>query len=184
MQTFMQSCDIFTHNTQNSLLLLIHVQVQCNLAITRNTCVNVCSLYCLNLFLKYKIGQTFVCVCVCVFWIQMLDFFLLRDVFESLKYWLDLWLSSFLDCIHFCVFLFIEKLFLHISTASRQLSTASYPSRSLIFLSRQKLMQSRSIEAFLTLFRYCSTNSQSIEKVSVCSIVVRSIRVLWPSTDS
>ena len=39
----------------NSLLLLIHVQVQCDLAITRNTCVNICSLNCLNLFLKYKI---------------------------------------------------------------------------------------------------------------------------------
>ena len=46
----------FTHNTQYSLLLLIHVQVQCDLAITRNTCVNVCSLNCLNLILKYKIG--------------------------------------------------------------------------------------------------------------------------------
>ena len=46
----------FTHNMQYSLLLLIHVQVQCDLAITRNTCVNECSLNCLNLFLKYKIG--------------------------------------------------------------------------------------------------------------------------------
>ena len=41
----------------------------------------------------------------------MLDIFLLRDVFESLKCFLDLWLSSLLDCIHFCVFLFFEKLF-------------------------------------------------------------------------
>ena len=40
----------------NSLLLLIHVQVQCDLAITRNTCVNIYSLNCLNLFLKYKIN--------------------------------------------------------------------------------------------------------------------------------
>ena len=40
----------------NSLLLLMHVQVQCDLTITRNICVNVCSLNCLNLFLKYKIG--------------------------------------------------------------------------------------------------------------------------------
>ena len=40
----------------NSLLLLIHVQVQCDLAITRNTCLNICSLNCLNLFLKYQIG--------------------------------------------------------------------------------------------------------------------------------
>ena len=38
-------------------------------------------------------------------------FFLLRDVFESLKFCLDLWLSSLLDCIHFYVFLFFEKLF-------------------------------------------------------------------------
>ena len=40
----------------NSLLLLIRVQLQCDLAITRNTCVNIYSLNCLNLFLKYKIG--------------------------------------------------------------------------------------------------------------------------------
>ena len=57
MYTLMQSCDVFqTHNTQYFLLLLIHVQVQCDLAITRFTCVNVCSLNCLNLFLKNKIG--------------------------------------------------------------------------------------------------------------------------------
>ena len=66
-ETLMQSCDVFTHNTQNSLLLLIHVEVQCDLAITRDTCVNVYSLNCLDLFLKYKIGYTcLVCVCVCV----------------------------------------------------------------------------------------------------------------------
>ena len=42
-----------------------HVQVQCDLAITRNTCANVYSLNCLDLFLKYKIGWTcLVCVCV------------------------------------------------------------------------------------------------------------------------
>ena len=46
----------FTHNMQNYLLLLIHVQVQYDLDITRNTCVNVCSLNYLDLFLKYKIG--------------------------------------------------------------------------------------------------------------------------------
>ena len=55
----------FTHNTQYSLLFLIHVQIQCDLAIISFTCVNVCSLNCLDLFLKYKIGQTcFVCVCI------------------------------------------------------------------------------------------------------------------------
>ena len=51
----------------NFWLLLIHVQVQYDLAITMDTCVIVCSLNCLNLFLKYKIGYTcLVCMCVCV----------------------------------------------------------------------------------------------------------------------
>jgi len=36
----------------------------------------------------------------------------LRDDFESLKCCLDFWLSSMLDFIHICVFLFLEKLFL------------------------------------------------------------------------
>ena len=39
-------------------------------------------------------------------------FFLLRDVFESIKCCLDFWLSSMFDCIHICVFLLFEKLFL------------------------------------------------------------------------
>ena len=127
--TRMQSCDVFHTQHADSLLLLIHVQVQYDLAITRNTCVNVCLLNCLNLFLKYKIGQ--IClVCVC-FGSKCFTFFLLRDVFESLKCCLDLWLSSLLDCIHFCVFLLFEKLFLPSSTTSRQLSTNSYLSRTL-----------------------------------------------------
>ena len=50
----------------------------------------------------------------------MLCIFVLRDVFESLKYCLDLWLSSLLDCIHFCVFfLSLKNLFLSNSIASR-----------------------------------------------------------------
>ena len=99
----MHPCNVFTHNTQNFLLLLIHVQVQCDFAITRDTCVDVYSLNCLHLFLKYKIGQ--IClVCVRVLDHECFAFFLLRDVFESLKFCLDLWLSSLLDCIHFCVF--------------------------------------------------------------------------------
>ena len=49
MYTLIQSYDVFTHNTQYSLLFLIHVQIQCDLAITSFTCVNVCSLNCLNL---------------------------------------------------------------------------------------------------------------------------------------
>ena len=46
----------YTNNTQYSLLFLIHVQIQCDLAITSFTCVNVCSLNYLDFFLKYKIG--------------------------------------------------------------------------------------------------------------------------------
>ena len=46
----------FTYNTQYFLLLLIHVQVQCDLVITRNTRVNIRLLNCLDLFLKYKIS--------------------------------------------------------------------------------------------------------------------------------
>ena len=49
MYTIMQSCDVFfTHNTQYSLQFLIYVQMQCDLVITSFTCVNVCSLNCLN----------------------------------------------------------------------------------------------------------------------------------------
>ena len=51
------------------------------------------------------------CVCVC-FGSKCLTFFLIRDVFESLKYFLDLWLSSMFDCIHICVFLFFENMIL------------------------------------------------------------------------
>ena len=67
----------FTYNTQYSLLLLIHVQVQCDLVITRFTCVNVYSLNCLDLFLKYKnwLDLFCVCVCVCVFRIYVLKIF-------------------------------------------------------------------------------------------------------------
>ena len=41
--------------------------------------------------------------------------FLLRDVFERLKCCLDPWLSCIFDCIHVCVFLFLENWFLAIS---------------------------------------------------------------------
>ena len=109
----MQFCNVFHTQHANSLLPLIHVQVQCDLVITRNTCVNVCSLNCLNLFLKYKLVRLVMCLCVCVCFGSMCwTFFLLRDDFESLKCCLDLQLCSMLDCIHVCVFLFFEKLFL------------------------------------------------------------------------
>ena len=51
-------CTLTMFHTQhaNSLLLLIHMQVQYDLAIIGDTCVNICLLNSLNLFLKYKIG--------------------------------------------------------------------------------------------------------------------------------
>ena len=56
MYTLCNLAMFFTNNMQYFLLFLIHVQIQCDLAITSFTCVNVCSLNCLDLFLKYKIG--------------------------------------------------------------------------------------------------------------------------------
>ena len=84
MYTLMQSCDVFfTHNIQYSLLFLIHVQIQYDLVITSFTCVNVCSLNCLDSFLKYKIGQNCL-MCMCVLEILVLKIFRLRDYFERL----------------------------------------------------------------------------------------------------
>ena len=47
MYTLMQSCDVF--HTQHAIFFAI-------LDTCADTCVNVCSLNCFNLFLKYKIG--------------------------------------------------------------------------------------------------------------------------------
>ena len=41
----------------------------------------------------------------------MLDIFLMRDVFESLKCCLDLWLSSMFDCIHVVFFSSLKNCF-------------------------------------------------------------------------
>ena len=157
----------FTHKMQYSLLLLIHVQVQCYLAITRFTCDNLCLLNCLNLFLKYKIGWAcFVCVCVCVcFGIKML-IFLLRDDFESLKCCLDPWLSCMLDCIHIYVFPFLKNYFKATLTDPQHLSTPGLSVELFSwFLSQsQHLSIARWInrESFCPLNR-SSTNPRSIE---------------------
>ena len=126
----------FIHNMQYSLLLLIYVQVQCDLVITRFTCVNVCSLNCLNLFLKYKIGQ--IClVCVCVFLGSICLKLLLSDNFENIKCCLDPWLSCMFDCIHICVFPFLKNCFYAISTASQHLLNTQLSIELFIFLLSQ-----------------------------------------------
>ena len=170
MQTFMKSCDVLfffcTHNTQYSLLLLIHVQVQCDLAITRFTYVIVCSLHYLELFLKYKIGQTClvcVCVCVCVFLGSMCLILFLRDNFESLKCCLNPWLSCMLNCIHIYVFPILKNSFKAISTHPQYLAYLS--SSSIAFY--HNLDNSRSLGGL-------------IEKVSIPLISPR--QILDPSS--
>ena len=56
MYTLIQSCDIFY--TQHAIFFATPNTCASTMwiAITRFTCVNVCSLNCLDLFLKYKIG--------------------------------------------------------------------------------------------------------------------------------
>ena len=54
----------------------------------------------------------------------MLNIFFFRDDFESLKCCLDPWLSCMFDCIHVCVFLFFENLFLsNLDSSSTPLDT-------------------------------------------------------------
>ena len=164
---------------QYSLLLLIYVQVQCDLAITRFTCVDVYSLNCLDLFLKYKIGSTYL-VCVRVFGIYVLKI-LLRNIFESLKYCLDPWLSCMLDCIHICVFPLLKNCFKATSTDPRHLSIPGLSVELFsCFLSQSRhLLIARSIDraTFCPLDR-CSIAGQSI-KVGFCSIVSRHLSIHW-----
>ena len=90
----------FTHNMQYSLLLLIHVKVQCDLAITKFTCVNVCSLNCLDLFLKYKFGLVCVCVCVCVFGIHVLKNYCWEMILKVQNVvWIFGWVACFIAFI-------------------------------------------------------------------------------------
>ena len=57
MHTLMQSCDIFSHTTHNILCYSWYMCRYNVIWLSRGfTCINVCSLNCLDLFLKYKIG--------------------------------------------------------------------------------------------------------------------------------
>ena len=97
----------FTHNTQYYLLFLIHVQIQCDLAITSFTCVNVCSLNCLNLVFEIQNWLDLFSVCVCVFWRSLCSKFLdwetiLRD------YWVD-WIIGWVVCWIAFIFVFFSS---------------------------------------------------------------------------
>ena len=106
MKTLMQSCDVF--HTQHTIFFA-----------TFDTCAGTMwfghhkEYMC---FWNIKLVRLVLCVCVCVcvcvcFGFKWLSFFLLRDVFESLKCCVDIWLSSILDCINVCVFLFLKNCF-------------------------------------------------------------------------
>ena len=127
-------CTLAMFHTQhaNSLLLLIHVQVQCDLAITRNTCVNICSLNCLNLFLKYKIGQT----CLVCLWIQKCFASRVKVWFECLTCCLDACLSSHLVAFSSYVFFPLEKpLFFKLDNSSTHPQQISFLSSLLLVIS-------------------------------------------------
>ena len=106
---------------------------------------------------------------MCVLGSICLTFFLLRDVFERLKCYLDPWLSCLFDCIHVCVFLFLKNCFWAILTAPRHLAYLSSSSTSF----------------------YCNLDSSSIHQESFClldrcSIAPWSIEpfLLWIPLDS
>ena len=105
-------CTLALFHTQhaNSLLLLIHIQVQCDLAITRDTCVNIYLLNCLNLFFKYKICQSFL---VCL-WIQECFASRVEVWFKCLTCFLDACLSSHLVAFSSYVFFPLEKYIFYI----------------------------------------------------------------------
>ena len=77
------------------------------------TCVNVCLLNCLDLFLKYKswLDLLSVCVCVCVFLGSMCLKLQLRDVFERFIWCFNHWLCCMFDYIHVSIFLFSKNCF-------------------------------------------------------------------------
>ena len=97
---------------------------------------------------------------VCVLDIWMLCFFLLRDVFESLKYWLDLWLSSlFVAFISICFSSLWKTAFYQARQLLDRSSTAFYLSSLLNFFYQQKITQIRSIEISGVLLNRISTAS-------------------------
>ena len=102
----------------------------------------------------------------------MLCIFLLRDVFESLTCCLYLWLSSLLNCNHFCVFPLFEKPVFIKLNRSRQIAIYRDPWTS--FLNRSYLIFDPSNLSGICLNSFL-TDSRSIEKVSIQPIASRQL---------
>ena len=130
---------------------------------------------------------------MCVFWdLCAYHFFFFlgwENVFESLKYCLDHWLSCMFNCIHVCVFLFLKKLFLS------NLDNSSTPSLSIelfsFFLSQSRHLLIARLIDWATFYPLdsSSTDPQSIEllfALDTCSIAAsvepfkaRHLSVCW-----
>ena len=157
-------CTLAMFHTQHaySLLLLIHVQIQRDLAITRDICVNIYLLNCLNLFLKYKIGTCLMCL-----WIQECFASRVKVWFECLTCCLDACLSSHLVAFSSYVFSLPEKPLFYIldsfliesrqiplllrflgltSIASRQMGRSIEPKSCALYLLDTSSIDSRSLE--------------------------------------
>ena len=155
-------CTLALFHTQhaNSLLLLIHIQVQCDLAITRDTCVNIYLLNSLNLFLKYKLGQT----CLVCLWIQKCFASRVKVWFECLTCCLDACLSSHLVAFSSYVFFPLEKpLFFKLDNSSTHPQQISFLSSLLLVISTV----SRSIEETFGKFLSLLLGSQKISELFV-----------------
>ena len=158
----MQSCDVFHTQHANSLLLLIYVQVQCDLAITRNTCVNVCLLNCLNLFLKYKIGWTF-CVCVCGLDLNAWHFSCWEMI---LRAWNVVWIFGWVACLIAFISVF-SLLWKTVFKQSQYLLTARLSIKPFEFLFLIVVIAISNHRGFWDLV---SIASWSIKEVSICSV--------------
>ena len=80
------------------------IQVQYDLAITRNTCGSICSLNCLNLFLKIKLVRLVQCVLTQECFTSRVD-----DVFKCLTCFLVACFGVYFNCIHLVLVFLLEK---------------------------------------------------------------------------
>ena len=113
---------------------------------------------------------------MCLFWIYecFAFFFLLRDVFESLKCCLDLcWVACLIAFISLCFSSLWKIAFYQARQLLDRSSTNCYLSSPLDFFSQQILSLFRSIELSGICLNSFSTDSRSIKKISVWLIAFR-----------